>query len=144
MRTKKRVLSVLFSCLILFVFNACVHVGLRSHPEPHRDFGPPPHAPAHGYRHKNPDGIDLVFDSRIGVYVSVGHPHLYYSGGRYFRFRNNRWEISVSYEGTWRRVSEDRIPPGLKKRHNRGRPGGKEPERSRDRPGRDLGRQKDK
>ncbi len=29
---------------------------------------PPPHAPAHGYRHYHPaDGMELVFDSELGV-----------------------------------------------------------------------------
>ena len=34
--------------------------------------GPPPHAPAHGYRHKHPDGVELVYKSNIGGYAVVG------------------------------------------------------------------------
>ena len=29
--------------------------------------GPPPHAPAHGYRHKHPDGVVLVYKSNLGL-----------------------------------------------------------------------------
>ena len=34
----------------------------------HRGYGPPPHAPAYGYRHHH-QGARLAFDSKLGVYV---------------------------------------------------------------------------
>ena len=31
--------------------------------------GPPPHASAHGYRHKHHDGRELEYDSKIEAYI---------------------------------------------------------------------------
>ncbi len=31
--------------------------------------GPPPHAPAHGYRHKHQHGHDMEYNSDAGAYV---------------------------------------------------------------------------
>ncbi|MEE8513795.1 MAG: hypothetical protein V3S73_03615 [Gammaproteobacteria bacterium] len=75
--------------------------------------GPPPHAPAHGYRHKHRDGVELVFDSGRGVYVVVEIPNQYYFDGRYYRARVNVWEVSVTIDGPWEWIAEASIPIGL-------------------------------
>ncbi len=42
-----------------------------SHPSSkHKKNGPPPHAPAHGYRHKHHDGHQLEYDSKSGHILS--------------------------------------------------------------------------
>ncbi len=77
--------------------------------------GPPPHAPAHGYRHKQAeDGVVLVYDSKIAVYVVTGHNHCYFSNGVYFQFFSGTWKMSKTVSGPWRIVVERDVPSGLK------------------------------
>lgn len=82
--------------------------------------GPPPHAPAHGYRYKQKrrDGrdIELVFDSGLGVYVVVGIPGRYYWDGYYLRIDGDQWYASVDLDGGWERTSTTSLPPGLQKK----------------------------
>lgn len=86
--------------------------------------GPPPHAPAHGYRHKH-RGHDLAFDSRLGVYVVVGLPDLWFFDGSYFRWVGDRWEIGVDVSGPWRATRIEAVPVKLRaERHPHGGPPG--------------------
>ncbi len=78
--------------------------------------GPPPHAPAHGYRHKHRDGVEMVYDSGIGVYVVVGHSELYYYRDRYYRLNSGSWEVSAHVDGKWAPASDKKVPPGLRKK----------------------------
>ena len=91
-----------------------------SHPHHERGYGPPPHAPAHGYRHKqkraNGADLELVFDSEMGVYVVVDIPDRYYWDGHYLRFEDGRWSASVDLDGGWESRSDDSLPPGLRKK----------------------------
>ena len=84
--------------------------------------GPPPHAPAHGYRLKHAhDNVELVYDSDVDVYVVVGYENCYFSAGQYFRFVASTWEWSVGVEGPWKVVvHESDVPPGLCHRHGKG------------------------
>ena len=75
--------------------------------------GPPPHAPAHGYRHKHRDGVVLVYDSGIGVYVASGHAGVYFYEGSYYRLHSGAWEACTQIDGNWRKTSHKKIPPGL-------------------------------
>ena len=75
--------------------------------------GPPPHAPAHGYRHKH-HGLELVFDSGPGVYVVIGFPHHYYHKGHYYWYHGPMWKMSTHMDGPWESVSEDKLPSGLR------------------------------
>ncbi len=79
--------------------------------------GPPPHAPAHGYRHKHGDGVEMVYNSEIGVYVVVGHSEHYYYRDRYYRLNSGSWEVSLHIDGKWAPVSDKKIPPGLRKKN---------------------------
>jgi hypothetical protein len=82
--------------------------------------GPPPHAPAHGYRHKHhthAGSVDLVFDSGLGVYVVVGWPDHYWSDDHYYRWVDGGWLRSAHLDGGWAACSSGRIPPGLAKKH---------------------------
>jgi len=74
--------------------------------------GPPPHAPAHGYRHKY-HGVELVYDWGHGVYVVVGFPSHYFYEGHFYRFQGDQWEMSVEIGGPWKSVSGASLPPGL-------------------------------
>jgi hypothetical protein len=84
--------------------------------------GPPPHAPAHGYRMKHAhDGVELVYDSGIDVYVVTGFRNCYYSAGQYFRLEASFWEWSASVDGPWKALSSDSdLPPGLRHKHGKG------------------------
>jgi hypothetical protein len=79
--------------------------------------GPPPHAPAHGYRRKmhvdNGPDLQLVFDSGLGAYVVVGIPDLYFLDGHYFRFASSGWQISVHHDSGWAVAVQSDVPSGL-------------------------------
>ncbi len=85
--------------------------------------GPPPHAPAHGYRHKQRSGVELVFDSRVGVYVVVGQANHYFHNAHYFRLVGGVWHISAALDRGWTPVASKKVPKGLLKKHAKGRQG---------------------
>ena len=102
--------------------------------------GPPPHAPAHGYRHKH-QGVELVYYSGRGVQVVVHFPHHYYFKGLYYRLRETDWQVGVRMDGPWEFVSDEALPPGLRaKEKSKGKAKGK----SKEHPGRGLGLEKNK
>ncbi len=80
--------------------------------------GPPPWAPAHGYRHKHAHGTDLHFDARLGVYLVVGHPHVFFHDGHYFRRAGSHWERCGDWrKARWKRVDAHVVPGGLVKHY---------------------------
>ena len=81
--------------------------------------GPPPHAPAHGYRRKHgKDNVVLTYDSGIAVYVVSGYRDCYFNDGVYFRLSRSTWEMSTRIEGPWKVAVVDRdLPDGLKKKY---------------------------
>jgi hypothetical protein len=81
-------------------------------PDPFHGHGPPPHAPAHGYRSHH-QGAELRFDRTLGVYVVAGYADHFYVDGRFLRLRTGRWETSPRLDGPWRAVSARSLPPGL-------------------------------
>jgi len=74
--------------------------------------GPPPHAPAHGYRARH-QNVDLVYDTGLGVYTVVGHRGCYYRDSRFYRRHDNAWEMSTSIKGPWRTTTIASVPNGL-------------------------------
>jgi len=76
-------------------------------------YASPPATPAHGYRHRQPDGTLLEYDARRELYVVVGAPQHYYSQGRYYRLGAGGWEASDELGGDWRAVDREAVPPGL-------------------------------
>ena len=88
-------------------------------------YGPPPHAPAHGYRYKH-QGHDVVYDSKLGVYVVVGLQNYYFYDNYYYRHDDNHWYYSPYLDKDWRDYKEGKLPPGLAKKHgNKGKGKGK-------------------
>ncbi len=80
--------------------------------------GPPAHAPAHGYRHKHlEDGVELVYDSKLAVYIVSGYKHTYFTNGVYFRYMDDTWKLSKQVAGPWKIVIERDVPSGLKERY---------------------------
>ncbi|QJA06756.1 hypothetical protein FVE67_08120 [Thermosulfurimonas marina] len=79
--------------------------------------GPPPHAPAWGYRKKHPSGVELEFDRDLGVYVVIGRQGIYFWEGFFFKFEGDHWWMAASLEGPWEVAEPKRIPPGLLKKY---------------------------
>jgi len=80
--------------------------------------GPPAHAPAHGHRRKQVCGVELVFDTGLGLYVVVGHPNHYYCDGYFYRFTGSAWEMSLRFDGGWAVRAGKPLPPGLRAKSN--------------------------
>lgn len=78
----------------------------------HYKSGPPPHAPAHGYRHKH-HNHQMIYDSGIRAYIVVGWHDHYYDNGFYFRYRDGHWQISANLESGWKATHEHRVPKTL-------------------------------
>ena len=75
--------------LILGSGLSCTNASLKHPPtvtiKPKKSNGPPSHAPAQGYRARTSDGVEVVYNSRLGVYVVFGISSYYYSNELYYR-----------------------------------------------------------
>jgi hypothetical protein len=90
-----------------------------------RGNGPPPHAPAHGYRAKTPQGVDVVFDTTLGVYVVLSVPGQYWLDERYYRKRSEGWFVGPGVEGPWTVCATADLPAGLRGNGSPGKGKGK-------------------
>ena len=116
---RRHFISVSLAALATVSISGC-HPYRREPYEP--DYhGPPPWAPAHGYRHKHRSGVDLVYDAGLGVYIVVGWPNHYFYDGHFYRHRQGHWEESREFNDHWHRPPSGRVPPGLKGRGRGGR-----------------------
>jgi hypothetical protein len=80
-----------------------------------RGKGPPPHAPAHGYRRKlQQDGVTLELDSGRGVYVVVELEDVFFFEKRYYRCATEGWLASVRPDGGWIAIGIGDVPAGLR------------------------------
>ncbi len=124
-----RNLLIRFLAITLFAFllYGCAGVGLWEPQRGGAGYGPPPHAPAHGYRHKHKHGVKLVFDSNLGVYIVIGYPKHYFYDSRYYRFKDGGWWVSVLLEGRWVSITAAKLPPGLRKLKGKGTKSKKHP-----------------
>ena len=139
MRFKSISLSVVLVCATLMLVS-CKSLSIGAGSGRKHKHGPPPHAPAHGYRHKQ-HGVELVYDSGRGVYVVIDLPNHYYFKGRYYHRGEIQWEVGVHIDGPWEFISEDELPKGLRaKEKGKGKAKGK----SKEHPGRGLGLEKNK
>ena len=123
----QRLTRTLLVAVVAVASLACVQV---HHPRPLpsgtrvTEPGPPPHAPAHGYRHKHLTAgvkVELSFDSLLGVYVVVGWPRHYYAGGRFYRQADGAWYVSTEFKARWVALDAGRLPRGLAKKAARGK-----------------------
>jgi hypothetical protein len=118
MKSKIQVLLIaIVSACALVVVTSCseeLAIGQVSGPVVVRQ-GPPAHAQAHGYHRKHVGDVELVYDSTWGVYVVVGFPDHYYYNDQFYRLCGTEWEVSLTLDGGWVRISEDRLPLGLQK-----------------------------
>jgi len=125
-------LAVVAGCGLLFacgpVHSVTVGRGGHDQPEvyegPGPGHGPPPHAPAHGYRRKHQNAyhqhageVELIFDGGLGVYVVVDIPNYYYWNGAYLRIEGGQWSTCAYLDGDWKPYSERSVPAGLRAKH---------------------------
>jgi hypothetical protein len=82
---------------------------------------PPPWAPAHGYRYKHADGVDLIFDSGLGLYIVANFPNIYFSRDHFYRWNDDKWQRSTSFNGPWELIGSEQLPPGLQKDKEKGK-----------------------
>jgi hypothetical protein len=112
-----RLVAAIFAAGLL-AWSGCVHV----HETKEARQGPPPHAPAHGYRHHH-GPVDLRWDAHLGVYVVIGHPHHFFHDGRYYRRSGDHWERCGKWEkANWKRIAGADVPGPLAT-HYRGKGG---------------------
>jgi hypothetical protein len=113
-RTLRLTCLALSVALVAPALPACVHhVHHGPVAAPAKKGGPPPWAPAHGYRHKHSQGVDLIFDAGLGVYVVVGYDQHYFHGKRFYRRGGSGWLASAQVRGPWLSVELSAVPAGL-------------------------------
>ena len=102
----------------VFVVSALTLTGCVVHPEHQQGYGPPPHAPAHGYRYKYHDH-DLVYDANLGVYLLVGLTGYYFLNEIFYHHRHDGWYYSRKFDRDWRHYDDrdHKLPPGLAKKY---------------------------
>lgn len=69
---------------------------------------------AHGYRHKHHDGVDLRYDTKLGLYVVIGHRDTWFVDDLYLRWTKGAWQSSVRIGGNWAAMSVEKIPESLR------------------------------
>jgi len=74
--------------------------------------GPPPHAPAHGYRAKH-GGAEMVYDSNCGIYRVTGMSGTYYCDGYFYRLEYNTWTMATRMDGRWTVVRRGKLPKAI-------------------------------
>jgi hypothetical protein len=135
MRFATTALSLIALAGATLLLSSC-SAGVHRHPPAHKqvtvvETGPPPHAPAHGYRHKH-RGTVIVYEASLGVYVVRDRPDYYFYGEYFYRVRDGGWQASLTMSGPWKVVPDYRLPEKVrhhqyvkahkhKKKHKRGR-----------------------
>ncbi len=121
----RRMLALFLLLGPLALLSACAHGDLSRHQNRghgkrvHAGHGPPPHAPAHGYRHqlRHHHGIELVYDSGVGVYAVEGHPEHFFWNDQFYRWHHGRWQISARFDHGWISIAPSRLPKHLARKH---------------------------
>ena len=103
-----------FSILTLILLTTVSCDSLEVYNAPGRGHGPPAHARAHGYRNKQVAGVELSYDSGLGLYIVVGRSNHYYHNGYFYRCHGVVWQISSEPNGGWKSISKESLPSGLR------------------------------
>ena len=125
MTFKNTITSVVISVCVLLITASCSSTRVYYPSGRSVGHGPPPHAPAHGYRRKQVCGVEVVFDTQLGVYVVVGYPGYYFYDGYFYRLTDDVWEMSLKFDGGWILTAEKPLPPGLRGIHMKSNGNGK-------------------
>jgi hypothetical protein len=107
---------VIMGCLVVLSGCTATNVDIHAQGGPqYQKPGPPPHAPAHGYRHKNHDGHELEYNSKIGVYAVVNWRETYFGNNLYIRMSSDgRWLVSTTLGSGWRPAAHGEVPYSLR------------------------------
>jgi hypothetical protein len=62
--------------------------------------------------------MELIFNTRLGVYVVGGQDDRYFLDGWYYRLAGNGWECAVCLDKNWIAVDYSKVPPGLLAQHH--------------------------
>jgi hypothetical protein len=108
------------SVVLVLALGSCSSVEVRRTSQKKMGHGPPAHAKAHGYRRKHASGVELVYQSKSGVYVVVGMPNHYYCdcNDYFYKLGPLGWQASASIDGGWTYVTDKSLPPGLRMAKN--------------------------
>ena len=94
------------------------HEHREEHRRDHHD------GPEHGHHRRHQDH-DLNFDARIGAYVVLQQPGIYFHNNHYLRQHRGVWQTSKAINGRWRTAKNNEIPdrlmkakPARKKKHS--------------------------
>ena len=98
----------------VMVLPACTVVKVHEHG--YERNGPPPHAPAHGYRHKH-RGHTLEYDHELGIYVVIGLVGHYFIDGLYYKKTKHGWFSSHDIDKGWKEYKKDVLPGKLHKKY---------------------------
>ncbi len=77
------------------------------------DASPPPRAPAHGWRRRHPDGVEMVYRSELGAYVVLGLDDAYYCDDVFYLWDSGRWLRAPHFMGPWVAVPTSEVPAHL-------------------------------
>ena len=133
MKTLKGLSIIFFVLTATSLLSGCnvVNVHEPEYEREHRGYGPPPHAPAHGYRHKHRDHT-LEYDHDLGVYIVVGFVDHYFDDGLYYKYTKHGWYSSHDLNKDWHEYRGDTPPGKLYKKHGKGHAYGKDKHKDRD------------
>ena len=106
------------SICTLLITASCSEEVVYRRPVPGRGHGPPAHAPAHGHRRKYVEGVELIFDAGLGLYVVVGYTDYYYYDSTFYRLHAGLWEMSLYPDRDWGPLHHRPLPPGLRTKSN--------------------------
>lgn len=110
---KQTIKFVVLLSVSLMLYGCVEQAGVRYGSAPAYREGPPPHAPAHGYRYKYRNH-DLRYDSKLGAYVVIGWQDYFYQDGLYFHYLDGRWLFSARLDSKdWRDARYNQVPPNL-------------------------------
>jgi hypothetical protein len=56
---------------------------------------------------------EFIYSPSLGIYVSVGAPDIFFTGGNYYRYDRGYWYSSPRYNGHWARAQWRGLPPEL-------------------------------
>lgn len=81
------------------------------HADQHAD---PQRVPKHGHR-RHYQEHELRFDARIGAYIIVNQPGIYFSDNHYLRLHRGAWQTANTLNGRWRVAARQEVPEKLSK-----------------------------
>lgn len=70
-------------------------------------------APKHGHR-RHHHNHDLSFDSKIGAYIILKQPGIFFHNDRYIRHHRGAWQTTNKLNGRWRTARDEEVPRKLK------------------------------